>query len=331
MAHSVALVGATSLVGEAVLDMLLSAEVPFEHLVALDDGVDEAAVASYGERNLRVQEISAERVAGAEVVLLAADQPLAPALCAILSAAQVRVLDLTGCWSAEYSATGVVDCAARGPGIYRQSQSVTNLLRPVLQPLLANYGIEQVHVTALLAVSEAGQGGVRELAAQTTSLLNARGADPKRFGNKQLAFNIFPGYAGLQNNQPLQLEQQSQAELQAFVGLEKAAISVRALLTPVFFGHGLQVVLQTANPVTVEAVQALWAEQAGLVLLDEAEEGWPTSVTESAGQDDLFVGRVSGVSGSDRHLNFWIVSDNVRRGVAYDAVQQTLTLIKHLL
>lgn len=331
MAHSVALVGATSLVGEAVLDMLLSAEVPFEHLIALDDGVDEAAVASYGERNLRVQEISPERIAGVQIVLLAADQPLAPALCKTLSAAQVRVLDLTGCWSGEYSATGVVDCAARGPGIYRQSQSVTNLLRPVLQPLLANFAIEQLHVTALLAVSEAGQGGVRELAAQTTSLLNGRGADPKRFGSKQLAFNVLPGYAGPVNNQPLHLEQQSLAELQSIVGLEQAVVSVRALLVPVFFGHGLQVVLQTATPVTAEAAQGLWAAQAGVALLDEQEEGWPTAVTESAGQDDLFVGRVSGVSGSDRYLNFWIVSDNVRRGVAYDAVQQTLTLIKHLL
>ncbi|MCJ8168796.1 Asd/ArgC dimerization domain-containing protein [Atopomonas sediminilitoris] len=330
MANKIALVGATSLVGEAVLEALQAQQIAFEQLITLDDGVDETSVARYGERNLRVRDLVAANLADVALVLLAAEQALAPALMQILSEANLPVLDLTGCWDGEYSAQGVVDVAARGAGVYRQQHSVTNLLLPVLSPLVAAYGCTQLHVHALLAVSEVGQAGVRELAAQTTSLLNARGADPKRLG-KQLAFNVHPGFAGLSANQPLALESSVRNELRAQPQLANVPLSVRLMLAPVFFGHGINVLLQSEQVLDIEEVKALLQQQAGVLVVDENEDGWPTAVTESAGQDDLFVGRIEGVSGSDRHLNFWIVSDNVRRGVAYDAVQQTLTLIKHLL
>ncbi|RLA20339.1 MAG: aspartate-semialdehyde dehydrogenase, partial [Gammaproteobacteria bacterium] len=113
---------------------------------------------------------------------------------------------------------------------------------------------------------------------------------------------------------------------------EEILVNPTAVRVPVFYGHSEAIHIETREKITAEAARKLLAEMDGITLLDEREDGgYPTAVTESSGQDDVFVGRIREDISHPNGLNIWVVADNVRKGAALNSVQIAELLVKNFI
>ncbi|NNG64198.1 aspartate-semialdehyde dehydrogenase, partial [Pseudomonas fragi] len=201
-------------------------------------------------------------------------------------------------------------------------------LAVVLAPLRGLLDIQRVNVTACLAVSAQGREAVSELARQTTALLNLHPLETSFF-DRQMAFNLLAqvGKPDAQGHVPL--EKRLVTELREVLAMPALKVSVTCIQAPVFFGDSFSVAVQLAGPVDLDAVNAA-LEAAESIELVEAGD-YPTAVGDAVGQDVVYVGRVRHAVDDSSELNFWMTSDNVRKGAALNAVQLAELLIKDIL
>jgi len=200
-----------------------------------------------------------------------------------------------------------------------------------LAPIHRAVGIERINVATYQSVSGAGQSGIVELGRQTASLLNMQPIEPKKFP-VQIAFNLIPQIDVFTDNGYTKEEMKMVWETRKI--LEDASIQVNptAVRVPVFYGHSEAVHLETRAKLTAGQARALLAAAPGIVVVDEHQPGgYPTPVTHAAGKDPVFVGRIREDISHPRGLNLWIVSDNIRKGAALNAVQIAELLVKDYL
>ena len=178
-----------------------------------------------------------------------------------------------------------------------------------------------VDTTILAAVSGAGRGAVEELAGQTVRMLNGREAGQPRLLPRRLAFNVIPEVEPLDEDGFAPPERQLVGELQAVLGLPGLGVHATCVRVPVFFGHSWVVRLRFAAPISTSRVAARLAAVEGLVMPSDPTLGYPTPVTEAADQDALCLGRLRADPADPGSVDFWLVADNVRAGVAVPCVR----------
>jgi aspartate-semialdehyde dehydrogenase len=194
-------------------------------------------------------------------------------------------------------------------------------LAQVLGRLLTLGDLRSVDTTVLAAVSGAGRGAVEELASQTARMLNGMDAGTARLLPRRMAFNVFPEVEPLDEDGMAAPEQQLAGELQALLGLPELAVHATCVRVPVFFGHSWVVRARFAAPVSASAAAAALAGLEGLVLPEDPVTGYPTPVTEAANDNGLYLGRLRTDTQAVGALDFWLVADNVRAGVAVPCVR----------
>jgi aspartate-semialdehyde dehydrogenase len=200
-------------------------------------------------------------------------------------------------------------------------------LAVLLAPLREHLQLQQVTVTACLAISALGREAVSELARQTAELLNVRPLEP-RFFDRQVAFNVLPQVGKPDADGHLNLERRVVSELRELLDMPLLKVSVSCIQVPVFFGDSFTVSLRSAAPVDLAKVTAVLDSAASIERVDN--DDYPTPVGDAVGQDVVYVGRLrSGVDDPDE-LNLWATVDNVRKGGALNAVQLAELLIKDL-
>jgi aspartate-semialdehyde dehydrogenase len=180
-------------------------------------------------------------------------------------------------------------------------------------------GIEQVEITTLQAVSGRGKEGVEELASQTVALLNMRPVEPKLF-TKQIAFNLYPQIEPLESNGYSGEEMKIIRELRRLLGEQELSIHVTAVRVPVFHGHSAAVRVVLRHPFSVAQAAALLGKSASIAMLEDPNDP-PTPVTEAAGKDVVWLGRLRQDLDDPHALGFWIVTDNLRKGGALNVVE----------
>lgn len=200
-----------------------------------------------------------------------------------------------------------------------------------LKPIHDAAGISRINVATYQAVSGAGTSGIEELAMQTTALLNSQGVEPKVFG-KQIAFNAVPHIDSFQDNGYTKEEMKMVWETRKIFGDETIEVNPTCVRIPVFYGHSEAVNIETRTKIDAEAVRELLEAAPGVVVMDErVSGGYPTAVTESAGEDPVYVGRIRDDISHPMAVNLWVVSDNVRKGAALNSVQIAEILVKDYL
>lgn len=330
---NVALVGATSLVGETLLELLAERDWPIAELFLLDDAEGAGQTLAFGGRNLRVREAAGFDFAQARLVFCAGSGALTRSCLARARAAGCALIDLSSSLLPDEAPRIVPEVNASRlaelprPLLLSCPASPVTLLACVLGPLRRLASIEQVWLAAQLAVSHLGREAVTELARQTAELLNARPLEPRLF-DRQIAFNLLPQVGALDAEGHALLERRIASELREVLELPGLAVGCHCQLAPVFFGDGLAVSLRLQSQVALEDVRALLEAEAALELL---EDDYPTPVGDAVGQDAIYVGRLRQGQGDSRELDLWITSDNVRKGAALNAVQMGELLIKHYL
>ncbi|WP_428633801.1 aspartate-semialdehyde dehydrogenase [Sedimenticola sp.] len=324
----IAVVGATGAVGEAMLAILAERQFPVGKLYALASQRSVGKRVAYGEKHLSVQDLAGFDFSKVQIALFSAGAAVsaeyvpkaveAGAVC-IDNTSQFRYDPEIPLVVPEVNPERIADYRQRG--IIANPNCSTIQLMVALKPIHRAVGIERINVCTYQSVSGAGHRAIEELAGQTARLLNGQSIKPHVFP-KQIAFNVLPQIDQFMDNGYTREEMKMVWETRKILGDDALQINPTAVRVPVFFGHSEAVHIETREKIGADQAREILSNAPGIVLVDEPiEGGYPTPVTESAGQDGVFVGRIREDISHHRGLNLWIVSDNVRKGAALNTIQ----------
>jgi aspartate-semialdehyde dehydrogenase len=241
------------------------------------------------------------------------------------------VVDTSSFWRMDVNVPLVVpevnaaDLAAHR-GIIATPGSSSTQLAVALKPLHDAAGVTRIVVTTFQSVSESGKKGMDELLRQTTELLNFREVTKDVYPH-QIAFNVLPQVGEFLDNGYTRQEMEVIHEMQKIMADSTISITVTAVTVPVFRGLCEAVTIETERKLTANEARALLAAAPGVVVFDAPDKTVYPLPLASAGSDEVYVGRIREDESVDRGLNMWVVSDNLRKGSALNAVQIAETLI----
>lgn len=331
---NIAVIGATSNVGEALVELLEEREFPVKDLHLLASSESAGQSLSFRGRQVRVRSLDAFDFTQVQLAFFAAGSDVTRSHHERVVAAGCSVIDLSAAFSLEQAPCVLPELGAAGlPALTKPwcvsaptpsavaCALVLATLRPVLRP-------QQLQVTAMLSISTLGRSGVQELARQTAELLNGRPLEPNTV-DRQIAFNLLAQVGEVDDQGHAQLEKRLAAEIQQLLSLPELPVAATCALVPVFFGDSLALGVYADSAIDISAVLQLLEVALGIELVEAGD--YPTAVGDAVGQDQVYVGRVRRGVSDPRQLNLWIASDNVRKGAALNAVQIAELLIKHYL
>ena len=325
---NVAIAGATGAVGETLLSILKERDFPLGELVPLASERSTGGKVSFGNRELVVRNLADYDFDGIDIAFFSAGGSVSRVHAPRAAAAGAVVIDNTSEFRyqddiplvvSEVNPHAIAQYASRG--IIANPNCSTMQMLVALAPIHRAVGIERINVATYQSVSGAGRSGMEELGRQTAALLNFQDATPKKF-QAQIAFNLIPQIDDFQDNGYTKEEMKMVWETRKI--LEDASIQVNptAVRVPVFYGHSEAVHIETREKISADAARALLAKAPGVVVVDERRPGgYPTPVQHAAGKDEVFVGRIREDLSHPRGLDLWVVSDNIRKGAALNAVQ----------
>ncbi|HLC19270.1 MAG TPA: aspartate-semialdehyde dehydrogenase [Thermodesulfobacteriota bacterium] len=199
-----------------------------------------------------------------------------------------------------------------------------------LKPIHDRFAIKRVVVSTYQSVSGAGRDAMDELSEQVRSIFNMKPAEFRVFPH-QIAFNCLPHIDEFLGSGYTKEEMKMVGETQKILGDESVKVTATTVRVPVFVGHSESVNIETRKAVSPEEVRSVLEEAPGVVVLDEPEKAiYPTPV-DAADRDEVFVGRIRKDPTVRNGINMWIVSDNLRKGAALNAVQIAEILVKEYL
>jgi aspartate-semialdehyde dehydrogenase len=147
---------------------------------------------------------------------------------------------------------------------------------------------------------------------------------------KQIAFNVLPQIDVFMDNGYTKEEMKMVWETRKILGDDSVLVNATAVRVPVFYGHSEAVHIETRKKIDAATVRALLEKAPGVTVMDERNDGgYPTAVTESSGNDDVFVGRIREDISHPQGIDLWVVGDNVRKGAALNSVQIAEVLVKN--
>ncbi len=227
----------------------------------------------------------------------------------------------------EVNPAAVVQHVTRG--IIANPNCSTIQMVMALKPVYDAVGIERINVATYQAVSGKGKKAIEELEQQTIALFNGKPVLPTEHP-RQMAFNVLPQIDAFQDNGYTREEMKMVWETRKILGDDAIRVNPTCVRVPVFYGHSEAVHIETKEKISVAEVRALLTDFPGVTVIDEREDGgYPTAVTEASGHDPVFVGRIREDLSHPRGIDFWVVSDNIRKGAALNSVQIAEYLLKH--
>jgi aspartate-semialdehyde dehydrogenase len=332
---NVAVLGATGAVGETMLSILEQRDFPVGEVYALASSRSAGTQVPFRGGELTVLDVETFDFSNAQIGLFSAGASVSEVYAPRAAAAGCVVVDNTSRFRYEDDIPLVVpevnpEAIAQytNRGIIANPNCSTIQMLVALKPLHDAVGIERINVCTYQAVSGTGKKAIDELASQTALLLNGKPVEAKVYP-KQIAFNVLPQIDVFLDNGYTKEEMKMVWETRKIMGDERIQVNPTTVRVPVFYGHSEAVHIETREKITAERALELLRAAPGVEVLDERKPGgYPTAVTEAAGQDPVYVGRVREDISHPRGLNLWVVSDNVRKGAALNSVQIAEVLAK---
>ena len=335
---NIAVVGATGLVGQAMLEILAERKFPVGKVYAVASERSLGKTVAYGHQTLDVLDIAGFDFSDVAIGLFSAGSDVSEKYAPIAAAAGCVVIDNTSQFRYDDAVPLVVpevnpEAIGQYPnkGIIANPNCSTIQMLVALKPIYDAVGIERINVATYQAVSGGGSTLLEDMAQQTMKLLNGRPLELKGKA-RQIAFNVIPHIDEFQENRYTCEEMKMHWETRKILADEHINVNATAVRVPVFYGHSEALHIETRDKITAEAVRTLLAKAPGITLIDGVETGsYPTAVTDGSGKDAVFVGRVRDDFTHNRGINLWVVSDNIRKGAALNSVQIAEILAKNYL
>jgi aspartate-semialdehyde dehydrogenase len=329
----IAVIGASSLIGEALIDELRARKFPFSELHALEDDRNLGATVTDEDKKLPIGDVAGFDFSRMNLLFFCGRVALSERY-AEAAAAHAWVIDGSAAFrhredvpliAADVNGETLRNFGPRGLIALPGSASVA--LATVLAPLHAIGTLRRVEVATYQAVSGSGRGAMDELASETVAMLSGKKARGRAFG-RQIAFNVIPQVDGFDADGATREELRLWTETRRVLGAPALEINATAVRVPVFFGHSLAVHAAFERPVSVGAAAEVLQRGAGLSLIDlDSSSEFPTPATLASAPDRVYVGRLRADLTRERGLNFWVVADNVRKCAAHNAVSAAQILV----
>jgi aspartate-semialdehyde dehydrogenase len=336
--YDIAVVGATGVVGEAMLEILSQRGFPVGKVYALASEQSIGKTVSFGNRELEVDNVADFDFSQVQIGLFSAGGSVSAEFAPKAVAAGCVVVDNTSHFRydddiplvvPEVNPEAIADYETRG--IIANPNCSTIQMVVALKPIYDVAGIERINVCTYQAVSGAGRSAVEVLVRQTATLLNGRPLNIEGEA-KQIAFNAIPHIDVFEDNRYTREEMKMVWETRKILGDEDILVNPTAVRIPVFFGHSEAVHIETRDKISAAEVVELLSHAPGVTVLDGTKMGdYPTAVTESSGADPVFVGRIREDISHPRGIDLWVVADNIRKGAALNSVQIAEILAKNYL
>ena len=334
----VAVVGATGEVGETIISILEERKFPVGTLYPLASARSAGSRVEFRGSYVRVQDLAQFDFSKVQIGLFSAGGDVSAIYAPKAAAAGCVVIDNTAHFRydadiplvvSEVNPHAIAQYPARN--IIANPNCSTIQMLVALKPIYDAVGITRINVCTYQSVSGTGKEAIEELAGQSAALLNAAPIEPKVYP-KQIAFNVLPHIDVFQDNGYTKEEMKMVWETQKIFEDANIKVNPTAARVPVFYGHSEAVHIETRDKISAAQARALLQKAPGVVVLDERKPGgYPTAVTESAGTDAVYVGRIREDISHPQGLDLWIVSDNVRKGAALNSIQIAEILIKDYL
>lgn len=334
MGYTVAVVGATGVVGQAMLSILAERAFPADKVIALASRASAGREVSYGEKdNLTIEALDGYDFTGVDIVLSSAGAKISAEFAPIAAKAGAVVIDNTSHFRMDPDVPLVVpevnpDAIAgyKKRGIIANPNCSTIQMVVALKPLHDITPIKRVVVSTYQSVSGAGRDGMDELFNQSRKFFVTDELKPEQFA-KQIAFNVIPQIDVFMDDGMTKEEWKMMVETKKIIGgdIKVAASCVRV---PVFIGHSEMVNVEFAGEMTPKMARQAWKKSKGVIVIDRESEMEYITPAEIAGEDDVFISRIRADQTVEHGLNFWCVSDNLRKGAALNAVQIAEVLAK---
>ena len=336
--YDVAVVGATGMVGEAIIEILQERDFPVATLYPLASSRSAGTRIAFRDKHIMVKDLAEFDFSQVQLALFSAGGEVSAEYVPKATAAGCIVIDNTACFRydddvplvvPEVNPQAIADYTQRN--IIANPNCSTTQMVVALKPIHDEAGLSRINVATYQAVSGSGKQGINELATQTANLLNAKPIEPKVY-SKQIAFNVIPHIDVFQDNGYSKEEMKMVWETRKIFNDDAIMVNSTAVRVPVFFGHAEAVHIETRDKITAQRARELLEQASGVEVIDNCEENdYPTSVSDASGGDMVYVGRIREDISHPRGLDLWIVADNIRKGAALNSVQIAEILVKHYL
>jgi aspartate-semialdehyde dehydrogenase len=336
MGYKVAVVGASGNVGREILTTLKERNFPISEIVALASQRSAGTEVSYGDDDLKIQDLAKYDFTGTDIVLSSAGAKISAEFVPRATAAGAVVIDNTSHYRMDPDVPLVVPevnpeaiADYKKKGIIANPNCSTIQMVVALKPLHDAAKIKRVVVSTYQSVSGAGKEAMDELFNQTRAIFMNGSPQPSIF-KKQIAFNAIPQIDEFMDDRRTKEEWKMEVETRKILD-KNIKVCASCVRIPSFIGHGEMVNVEFERELSVHEAMTLLQKAPGVQLIDlESEMEFATPV-EIQGEDSVFVSRMREDNSVENGLNFWCVSDNLRKGAALNAVQIAELLIKNYL
>jgi aspartate-semialdehyde dehydrogenase len=326
MSLKVAVVGATGNVGREMLNILAERKFPAAEVVALASSRSIGAEVSFGESRLKCKALEHYDFKGTNICLMSAGATVSGEWSPKIAKQGAVVIDNSSKWRMDPEVPLVVpevnvqalDGFAKKNIIANPNCSTVQMV-VALKPLHDAAKIKRVVVATYQSVSGAGKEGMNELFAQTRASIVADPIEKKKF-TKQIAFNLIPHIDTFLDSGYTKEEWKMMVETQKILDPD-IQVTATCVRVPVFVGHSEAVTVEFEQPITAQRAREILRQAPGVLVVDKREdEGYVTPI-ECVGEYATFVSRIRKDPTVEHGLSMWIVSDNLRKGAALNAVQ----------
>lgn len=323
---SIAVVGATGLVGTTILQILKERQFPLKNLYLLASQQSEGMNMSWNEQDYQVQSLDQFDFSRCQIAFFCVSRELAAQYAKIAADAGCIVIDKSYHFRNDPNVPLIIPeinakklTAMNNGGIIACPNCNTIPIAVAVKPIYDKAGITRMNISTYQSVSGTGKDAIHELTEQTRSHLAGSSYPPKVYPHP-IAFNVLPHIDDFQDNGYTREEMKMVWEIKKLFDNQTIQINPTAVRVPVFYGHAASVHLETRDKITAKDALELLKKAPGVKLSGELT-GYVTPSTQAAGNDDVHVGRIREDISHPQGLNLWVVTDNLRKGAALNAVQ----------
>jgi aspartate-semialdehyde dehydrogenase len=333
MSYNVAVVGATGNVGREMLSILSERQLPVREVHALASRRSNGVEVSFGDGTLKCKDLATFDFSKVDFCLMSAGGSVSKEWSPKIAAKGCIVIDNSSAWRYDQDVPLIVPevnpDAVSGfarKNIIANPNCSTAQLVVALKPLHDAATIKRIVVATYQSVSGAGKEGMDELFEQTRAVFVADPISAKKF-SKRIAFNVIPHIDVFMEDGFTKEEWKMVAETKKMLD-PKIKLTATCVRVPVFIGHSEAVNIEFEKPITADEAREILREAPGCLVIDKRENGGYVTPLESAGEDATYISRIREDPTVDNGLAMWIVSDNLRKGAALNAVQIAELLIE---
>jgi aspartate-semialdehyde dehydrogenase len=325
--------GATGLVGSTILGLLAERNFPASEVVPFASERSVGKELEWNGSMLVCRELNEETIQGLDLVLSSAGGSISAEWTPKFVAAGATVVDNTSHWRMDDDVPLVVaevnpEALEGHNGIVANPNCSTMQMVVALKPLFDEAGIERLVISTYQAVSGTGKAAIDELREQSRAVLADEEPQASIYPHP-IAFNVLAQAGSFPpGDDHTDEERKLINETRKILGDDSIRVSATCVRVPVVTGHSEAVNVETKRPLSPERARELLAVAPGVTVVDDPAAGRYPMATEAAGKDDVFVGRIRRDPGNERALDLWVVSDNLRKGAATNAVQIAELLVE---